>query len=425
MKKLKKFILCCIILTITPSVIACNKPKEEKKVAELKGNITVWVTKEDSSALEYAAGLFMKKHTKVKINILTKDSSDIDKNYAEAANKPDIITLNDYDALTFINKHEDELLEVSAISGFKKEQFISKQINNVLIKSKAYAIPWYVNPIIAVYRDDILKESKLAAEDIKTWEQFSDTGKNLFASNGKGMLSMNSLKNGILYDAGINELGINYFNENGKLDLLDKTNIKPASVIYNMYQSKIFYDESRNGGELEAFASGNIMSLICDINTLNSIEKEYPLLKGKLEVEKLPAFEEGGNRSAVSYGSNLAASKATVNNKAAVDFIKYLTMDSSLAVNEFKKFGYVSSNSKLWENESYNKKNEFYDNEALGKVAVDDVEGIKDVKYSDNFKEINDSILGGVIDSATANKSLNDSILNIEKNYENSSTLQK
>lgn len=429
MEKLKKFILCGIILIIALNIVACNKPKEEIKVTELTGKINIWVTKENKPVLEYEAGLFTEKHPKVKINIVNQDSSEIEKSYADAKqNKgklPDIITLNDCSISKFINKYKNELMEVSVISGFKKGQFIAKQINNVSVKNNVYALPWYVNPTVAVYREDILNASKLKAEDIKTWEQFSDAGKNLSASGGKGMLSLSSFKSGVLYNAGINQLGINYFNENGKLDLLDKTNVKPAAAFYNMYQSKIFYDDSKDGGELSAFANGNIAAMICDINMLNSIEKNYPSLKGKLNVEKLPAFEEGGSRGAVSYGSNLTALKGTVNNKAAIDFMKFLTMDSGLAVNEYKKFGLVASNSALWENKYYSKKSVFYNNQKLGEIAVDDVENLKEYKYSDDYEAINASMLSSLVDSAVNNKSLNDSILNLEKAYGNSGVLQK
>lgn len=425
MKKIKNVILGVIVLILASSIIACDKPKEEKKVVELNGKITVWVSKEDDSVLIYAASLFMKKHPKVKIEIEAKAGSEFDKNFADAKQAkqklPDIITLNDINVAKFINKHENQLMEVSSVSGFSKDAYISGQITNSSVKNKIYALPWYVNPTVAVYREDLLKASNLKSEDIKTWEQYNDIGKDKYVSNGKGMLALSSLKDGELYNAGLSQLGINYYDENGKLDLLNKTNIRPAAVYYDMYQSKIFYDDSKDGGELQAFSNGNVISLLCDINTLYNIEKKYPALSGKLDVEKLPAFEEGGNRNAISYGTNILAMKGTVNNKAAVEFMKFLTMDGSLAAEEFKKYGYIASDSRLWENDAYFKKSAFYGNEALGKITVDVAEGLKDVKYSEDYETINTSMLSSLVDSATSNKSLNDSILNLEKTYENAS----
>lgn len=424
MKKVKKVLLVCIILIMASSVIACNKPKQEqKKPAELKGKVTIWVLNEDESVLTYAAGMFQKKNPKVKIDVVSKAGSDLETNFTEAVqNKsklPDIVTLNDYSISKFINKNENELLEVSAVSGFNKEMFISEQIHNATVKNKIYALPWYVKPMVIVYRNDLLKTLNVNSEDIKTWEQFSDIWKDKFASSGKGMLSLSCLKSGVLYNAGVNQLGINYLNDSGKIDLLSKSNIKPADNFYSMYQSKIFYDDSKDGGELESFVKGNVLSLICDVNTLSNIEKKYPALKGKLDVEKLPAFEEGGNRDVISYGTNLLASKTTVNNKAAVDFMKFLTMDAGFASDQFKKYGYVTSNSRLWNNQPYFNKNTFYNNESLGRIAVDEAQGLKDVQYPEDFGIINDSVLKNLVDSSINNKSLNDSMLNFQKTYEN------
>lgn len=423
MKKTKNFIIGCIIVIMAASMISCGKNNEKKEVKELSGKINIWVPKDEEAVLTYAATAFKQKNPQVQINITVLNSDEVDKNLSSAIEKneklPDIITSEDVNLPIIIKKYQKKLLDVSSISGFKKSAFNTSQINNATLNNKLYAMPWYTDPLFIVYREDLFNALNIKSEDIKTWQQFNDIGKDKFIPNGKYMLPLNSFKNSLLYSAGLKQLAVNYLNKDGKVDLLYNFNNKPAITFYNLYQNKLFYDESKDNGEINSFINGNIVSLLCDINTLNGIESKYPNLKGKLNIEKLPSFEEGGNRDTISSGTNIVALKAVANNEAAMEFIKYLTMNTSNATDEFKKYGYISSNKDILTDSIFYKKSEFYNKKSIGNMAIDEMLGLKNINYSENFAKIRDNMLNELVQNATSNTSLNDSVLKLQENIDN------
>lgn len=429
MGKAKKLFVFCIIFIMSVSMVSCGKASEPKKVSEISGKINIWATKDQETVLNDEANTFKQKNGKVKINITVfNNSDDIDKAILAVADKsedlPDMITSQDIDLHKIVDKYEKNLLEVSSISGFKKTSFSSSQIYNDTVNDKIYAIPWYTDPLFMVYREDIFNALGVKSEDIKTWQEFSDVGKDKFISNSKYMLALNSFRNSMLYNAGLNQLSVNYYNKDGKLDLLNNSNIKPAVNFYNIYQNKLFYDESKGNGEINSFLNGNTVALLSNIKTLTEIETKYPELKGKLNVEKLPAFEEGGNRNVIGCGTDIVPFKVAANNSAAIEFIKYLTMDKSNAVNEFKKYSYIASNIDIMTDTVFYKKSEFYNKKSIGQMAIDEVAGLRKVTYSKDFGKIRGYMLNTLVDSAVNNKSLNDSVLNLQKSLNNDTTLK-
>lgn len=408
--------------------VSCSKTTETTKVNTLKGKVNIWTSKYDESALMDAIALFKKQHPDVQINVTAMDSSALETNFsAKPQDKntlPDLVTMNIFDNQKFLDKFSSKFLEVSSLSKFKKDSFVGGQISNGTISNKIYSLPWYENPIFIIYREDLLKASNFKAEDIKTWNQYKDIGASIFTSTGKGMLSMDYFNNGDIYNYGYNELGISYYDKDSKVNLLTDYNNRLCNTINNMYINKVFFDDSKNCDKTNSFIKGNTMSLISDLSTIKDIENRHPNLKGKLIVEKLPAFEEGGNRNAISYGSNIMALKATANNGAALEFMEFLSMNSEYALNEYNKFGNMTSNETLYTDKTYYKQDNFYLDKSLGRIAVDEVEGLRDVYYPKDFDKIRDSIVNSIIDCSTNNKNLTESITNLQNNLlkENSTT---
>lgn len=397
------------------------------KVSVLKGNVTIWASNRDVTLLNEEAQLFKKKNPQVNINITGTDmntaNDKLSQSLKDKSKLPDILTLEDKDVPTVVDKFKDNLLAAGNTSWFKSNGSIKYQIHNSTNSSKVYAFPWYVDPVFMVYREDILESLNVKSEDIKYWSQYINVGANPVKAAGKGMLSIDYFNDSALYNIGLHQLGINYFNSSGKLDL--ENSIKPAQLLQDSYNNKILYDDSKIGGKFNAFANGNTVSLVCDLSALYDIQNKYPGLKGKLNVEKLPAFEPGGNRAAVEFGENIIALKNASQNKAAMEFIKYITTDDVTASLEFEKYGYITSNTSAYSNIKLYKTNSFYKNKSLGRIAIDQVNGLPDVVYNKYFAQISDTLQNTIIDTSVTNGDLKQNIYNVQNSLETSNATSK
>ncbi len=431
MNRMRKITTILILIIMSISVSSCTQNTKQvtnNDNSVLKGEVTIWASNRDATLLNDEAKLFKKKNPKVDVNIEVSDINTIEdklsKNLKDKSKLPDIMTLEDKDVPTIVDKFKDNLLDAASTSVFKSNGYIKYQIYNSTYNGKVYAFPWYVDPVFMVYREDILEGLNIKSEDIKYWSQYLNVGANpAVKAAGKGMLSIDYFNNSVLYNIGIHQLGINYFNSSDKVDL--ENSIKPAQLLQDSYNSKILYDDSKCGGKLNAFANGNTMSLACDLSTLYDIQNKYPGLNGKLNVEKMPAFEPGGNRAVVEFGENIIGLKNASQNKAAMAFIKYVTTDDENSSLEFEKYGYVTSNVSAYDNIKLYNTSSFYKNQSLGRIAIDQVNGLPDVKYNKYFTQIRDTLQNTIISSSVSNGDLKQNIYNVQNNFETSNTTTK
>ncbi|WP_051624231.1 ABC transporter substrate-binding protein [Clostridium akagii] len=429
MNRIRKTITILILIIMSISLYSCKQSTKEVTTNDksiLKGKVTIWAANRDVALLNEEAQLFKKKNPQVDINIVTSDinaaEDNLSKNLKDKSKLPDMITLEDNDIPSIVDKFKDNLLDADSTSGFKSSGYDKYQIHNSTYSGKIYAFPWYVDPVFMLYREDLLEGINVKSEDIKYWNQYINIGAGPVKAAGKGMLSLDYFNNSVLYDIGLNQLGINYFDSSNNLDL--ENSIKPAQLLFDSYSNKILYDDSKIGGKLDAFANGDTLSLVCDLATLYNIQNKYPGLTGKLNVEKLPAFEPGGNRDAVEFGENIMALKNASQNKAAMEFIKYVTTDDESSSLEFEKYGYITANISAYSNIKLYKTSSFYKNKSLGRIAIDQVNGLQNIKYNKYFTQIRDTIQSTIIDTSAANGDLKQNIYNVQNGFETSNTMK-
>jgi ABC-type glycerol-3-phosphate transport system substrate-binding protein len=429
MNKTRKILIIVILVVVSVCITSCKEAAQEitsdNKVNELNGKVNIWASTRDADLLNKEVALFNKKYPKVQVNITNSDiniiKDNLSKDLKDKSKLPDIISLEDTEVPTIVSKFKDNLLDEESTVDFKSDSYVKYQIHNSTYDSNVYACPWYVDPVFMVYRQDILRNLNVNSEDIKYWSQYVNIGAGPVKLAGKAMLSIDYFNNSLLYNIGLRELGINYFSDDDKLDLEDS--ITPAQLVFNAYNNKILYDSNKLGEE-QNFSAGNTLSLVCNLSTLRDIENKYPNLKGKLNVEKVPAFEAGGNRDVVEFGENIIALKNSNKNRAAMEFIKFLSSSDESSSLLFDNYGYLTSNTVQYTNSKFYNKDSFY-NKYLGRMAIDEANSLVDVKYNKYFPQIRDMVQNTIIDSSISNKDLKQSIYNVQNTLKASNIINK
>lgn len=425
---MKKIAAVITVFFMSICLISCSAWHKDNSNNGIEGKVTIWTMDGNEALINDAIVLFKKKYPSVDINVSFIDDNKLEdtlsRSLKEKINRPDIVVVRDKDVPVMINKFENNFLDAASISQFQKDTFIKNQINNNTYKNKIYAIPWYVEPTFMIYREDILESLNTKSEDIKTWQQYIDIGSNLVKNNGKFMLSSDYFNNGTVYDLALSQLGSSYYNKDKELDLLNQGPIKAAELLNDMYNSKILHDDNASNEKIQSFVNGDTLSLICNLSTMYNIQNKYPTLSGKLKVQKIPAFEPGGNRDNVNFGDDLMILKSSANNSAALEFTRFLSSDTELSTYEYTRYGFMSSDTTSYGDDSFYKKNAFYKNENLGRMSIDEILGLRNMQYNDNFNDIRNRSLQTIIDASKNNKSLNESMYDLQTNLEESDLLK-
>lgn len=390
----------------------------KKKAIKTPKEITIWICSNDQNIVNDQVLLFRKKYPYINTNIVSMTPSDIVTKYIDSCtnNKklPDVVEVTDEGSAKLINGFSDKFLNVASDSDIKKGMFLNNRVNNLSRKSSVYGYPWYVKPVFMLYRTDILNSMGIDADDIKTWDDYSEI-ENSLKSSGRKLTSLQNLSE--IYDVQLNELGTNFFDEDGKVQVNSKKVMESNKFIFSVLKNEIGIDVN-NRDSLALFQDGSIISLLATPETILYLQKSYPNLSGKIKLTRLPAFENGGNDTAYIDGTNFMISDSSKNKEYASQFVKFVTGDVDAVYNQFNIYGLYSSNTSAYTYDKIHKKNPYVGNIDMYKWYINSAKLFSNVIYNENYNEVRNEVIANLNANIKTNKKLEDIMSELQKSIE-------
>lgn len=428
--KLKKNICLFMILTFLFTLCSCsnslpsqNTIKPSPGKTKVSGNITVWSNGSSLKSLELSEDNFKKNNPKVQFENVNVDSTIIYEKLAEAqltdSKLPDIISVEDNDIPSLINKYPDKFVNLTDVVNPLKGKFIDMKIRECSLGGKIYAFPWSASPVAVFYRKDIFNTCGIKTEDIKTWDDYLTAGITILGkTSGKTkMIAIDGKNDDFLYRVLLNELGTFYFDEDDNSILNSSKSIRAMKLIKKMNDSKIVYSITK-GEEIGKVAEkGTAASFIADAaygeNMISSILNKSNLWG----VFKLPAFEPGGNNSAAITGSDIMITKNSNNQNAAISFAKFAMTDNISLINGFKEYGVFPSYIPSYSDPIFSKEVDYFGGQKVWQLFSDISDDIYSINYTNNYDNVHkeviiaqDKILTKKADVESTMKSLQDTV---------------
>lgn len=424
--RFSKILTVLISLIFMVSIVGCqsknvkNKESNKNKKKDIVRNITVWICNNDKNIIRDQIGIFNKKYPNINVNVVAMEPKDIIVNYINdcSDNKglPDAIEVLDTNASMLINGFSDKFANVSQDSDIKKGMFLNNRINNLSRKGKVYGYPWYTQPVFMLYRSDILKNLGMDSSDIRTWQDYVSL-QNQIKPQGKNLMTISSISQ--LYDIQLNELGTDFFDDNGKLDIKNDTIMEANEFMYDTLKKNVDIDINANTDKFAAFNNGSSISIMATISDVLYMEKTYPNLKGNVALERLPAFEDGGNNTAYINGTNFMISDSSKNKEYATQFVKFITGDKNSVYNQFSVYGLCSSNASAYNYDKMHKQNSYIkNNNDIYKLYINSAKFFSDFSYNQNYAEIRDYIINNTNANISKNKDIDETINDSQKYLE-------
>lgn len=336
----------------------------------LRGDIVVWTEDTYYSYFTKIANEFEKRNKKVHISVINISEEDyLDKimNYNNR-DLPNVVQLN----FAEINKVKDKIdfaEENKDIIETYKKNFNKSRLKEVEINENYYAVPFTSNPIALYLREDILKEYGYESEDINTWKQLINIGKEIKTkTNGQITIFSNKDKKniGLLI---LSQLVDDESKEYSKEDIMNE--------FKNIYNEDYITD------------SDNYLCRVDSLDFYNEIvnnEVQY-LWKCK----NPPSFNIGENKLFDLGGENLVALKVGKNEETIKEFIAFAATNAELLSEELLKGNFFPSS--LYSLKvSYNKesRSSFGNDEenSPSLILSNIVERAPSIKNYDKFEEI-------------------------------------
>jgi len=399
-----------------------NKDKVIENKNELEGNITILSSGNAAKALKDSAIKFTKQYPKVQIEVKeTKEDSSyvtISAALASGVSMPDMFTIEGDKVQLLVSSFPDKVLDLtSEISSNKGEYIKSKQLE-IEVNKKIYGYPWTSEPIAVFYRDDIFKAAGINGEDIKTWQQYIEASKTITAYCKKDVKMFAVSDTEELYKMLLCELGTGYFNNAGKPSLDSQSSIKAMTMLKTLKDANLIYKYTDMNSLINEIKNGNVVSLPMNILGAKTLKEQCNELNGKWNVMELPAFEYGGKTAAASSGLDIMVTTSAKNNKAVQQFAKFVTMNSSISIDTFIKYGIFPAYSPLLNDSIFISKVGYFNDQKIWKIFNKVSKDVKQINYTQYNIETKHAVKEAVDKIINKNEDIKIILEELQKNIE-------
>lgn len=359
-----------------------NTSSSERKLDEISGKITIAVYKSYEDYIKYAAENYRKLHPNVTIAMEVLDEAKVENALKEknTNNLSDILMAQSKKITYYYNLNNEAFKELNSNFSYK-DGFNKNRLEQVTINNKIYAVPLDYRPLILFYRKDLLESKGIKIEDIRTWSQFYNIGKNIYSGSNKEVKLLTLDQNKNIYRIFLNQLNKGYIDKENKFNVDDIAASRAFDTLNQLYTDNVL-DLARNEQEVlnKLKAGKSIFTLASTdfIKTLETLPKEE---SWKFGVAKLPAFEAGGNRDVQEEPVNFLINNKLQNTKIAEDFIKYVTTEKELLTEAMNKYYMLPAYNSIYSENIFDNGI----NVLGGEKAWRDFEGVMKASFNDKY----------------------------------------
>lgn len=321
MKNYVKYIIAAILIAIV-SIYIINIVDFNKEDS-VRGNLTIWAKNYTYEYLSNEADEFMKEKDKVNIKVVNIDDANYENQVIEAiesGNVPDIIQGND----SFLKKVKNDY--GNKVNMDENNTVVDDNLDNFLMNrttkyNGAYlGVPFISRPLVFYTREDMLETYDYTYEDISTWDDVINVGKNIYERSGGKIKLINAV--GKDYEDLISVLVMQAMEESNDEDKI-KENVD--KVLKTLKENNII-----NKDPLGAYA-GRISS-INGMNELEAINQEC-----RWTANNIPSVYPGSNSFYIPEEEKLSIIRANDRNRNLYNsFIEFISKDKDNNFNFIK-----------------------------------------------------------------------------------------
>ncbi|WP_347549140.1 ABC transporter substrate-binding protein [Pseudalkalibacillus hwajinpoensis] len=323
---------------------------------------------------------------------------------------------------------EPQLLPMNEYVEPVKDKFVESRFDIYAKDDQYYGMPTHVGASVMYYNKEIMDAAGVDIDSIKTWEDYNEAGKKVVENTDAVMTTIDTADYLNMW-AMISQQDSDFFNEEGELTVYNETNVKTLDFLHDqVYEQKIA--ELTPGGEHHAeeyyafMNEGGAASVTMPMWFMGRFIDYMPDLKGKMVIRPMPAWEEGGKRTAGMGGTGTVVTNQTEHEELAKEFLAFAKLTEEANVQLWKVLGFDPPRWDVWESEAIREDNKYY--EYFGDDIFDTLLDIKDEVNAVNItqntpdvaNEFNTNVFNNVIrqDSQTADEALKQAQETLESN---------
>jgi lactose/L-arabinose transport system substrate-binding protein len=226
-----------------------------------------------------------------------------------------------------VTEFPETFLDVSNWAQRYKSSFDKSKWAANLVNGNVYALPTDAAPVGFWYRADMFSKAGVNPSDIRTWDQYINAGRKIMEANAGVKMAPLFLSSNI--SMLIQQQGGYYFDSSGQITISDAKSKQALRMLKRMNDEGLMLTTGTVNELIFSMKANRVASVLLPVYMVSFIKRFMPEHAKLWGVQQIPAFAEGGGRSASIGGSALMIPKASKNSEAAWAFAEWYTTEGA------------------------------------------------------------------------------------------------
>lgn len=309
---------------------------------------------------------------------------------------PDLVDIEQSKFPNFM-KGDVQLVELNDVVDPEIPNIVKSRVDIYSKDGKYYGVDMHVGATVMYYNKEIMDKAGVNPDDIKLWSDVETYGKTVVEKTGVPFITFEGAGNWSWWPA-INQLKSDQVGPNGEITVDDPRNIQAMTYFKKLVDEKIAAISPGVGHdtpEYKAFMNaGGAAAVFMPFWFMNRFTDEMPDLKGKMIIRPMPAWEEGGNRSAGMGGTGLSITKQSKALDISKKFLAYAKLSKEGNIQVWKQLGMDPIRTEVWNDPAMAEPNKFTD--YFGTDIFVTLNEVKDEIYPVNIRETSPKVFDAV-----------------------------
>jgi len=294
-------------------------------------------------------------------------------------------------------KGEIQLAELNDVVEPELANIVKSRVDIYSKDGKFYGVDLHVGATVMYYNKEIMDQAGINPDNIKLWSDVEKYGKIVVEKTGKPFITFEGAGNWSWWPA-INQLKSDQVSVDGEVMVDDERNIRAMTFFKKLVDegiAAIAPGAGHDTPEYKAYMNAEgAASVFMPFWFMNRFTDEMPDLKGKIVIKPMPAWDEGGNRSAGMGGTGLSIMNQTKHLELAKEFLAYSKLSKEGNIQVWKQLGMDPIRTEVWTDPAMSEPNKF--TEYFGSDIFGTLIEVKDEIYPVNIREISPQVFDAV-----------------------------
>ncbi|APB36850.1 ABC transporter substrate-binding protein [Heyndrickxia coagulans] len=415
-RKIFSFFLAFLLIA-SFSLAGCGNKSATNKTSDGKTKLVMWTfVQQHADYWKDAVKTWNKNHPKekidLKVNVLPFDQ--MNQKLQVALNSgngaPDIADIEIGQFATYTKSSTVPFVDLTKTVQPYMANLVKSRVDNYTFKGKVYGLDYHVGTTVVYYNMDIMKKAGIDPSTIKTWEDYTKAGQTVKQKTGKYMTSVETAADFVL-DAMISQQHSDVI-KNGKSAAAQDKNIKALQMLHDWVYKYGIAKKAESGNQdneeyFGAFNKGNYASVIMPEWYMSRMVTYMKNLSGKIDIEPLPVFNSGDNRSAGLGGTSTVVTNQATDKALAKKFVVESKASKEGAIKQWTILGFDPIRSDVWTAPEMKADNQY--TKYFGKDIFDKISALKNeiggMSFTSSaYPTVNDQLLTNTIPNVMKNK---------------------